>query len=177
MKIFYPVLILVFLFPSLGHSARRSKYFALYGQYNSYSDLVNNSSNEKKELSSDYSLNLDIRLIRIFIITLHGGQSFDGERTFSGLGFKVDLPGFFMFGGNINDLIRRKKRKGINTSIHWKTYVISDANQGDRYIGNRVSFSADMKLTDSMFMNLDLGLYSHKGDQFLSPTLGLGFEF
>ena len=177
MRYFILALILTSLIPSVGYSARRSKYFALYSQYHSYTDLVNNSDNPKKELSPDYSINLDIRLIRIFILTIHGGQSFDSQRTFSGLGFKVDLPGFFMFGGDINDLIRRKKRKGINTSIHWKTYILNDSNQGDRYVGNRLSFSADMKLTNTLFLNLDLGLYSHRGDQFLSPSLGLGFEF
>jgi hypothetical protein len=178
MRTLAAIITLVTLFPSAGYSARRSKYFAFYGQHHSYSDITSSgSSSDRKTLSNDYSLNLDIRMIRIFILTLHGGQSFDSSRKHAGLGFKVDLPGFFMLGGNINDLIRRKKRKGINTSIHWKTYVIQDTSQEGKYVGNRFSFSADIKFTDSLFLNLDLGLYSHRGDQYLSPTFGLGFEF
>ena len=171
------VIFLLLLIPLKGHASKRSKWFSLYTQYHSYTDLRNNSGNEFKTLSPDFSLNLDIRLVRIFILTLHGGQSFDSQRTHSGIGLKVDLPGFFMIGGSINDLIRRKKRKGINTSIHWKTYIFQNVGQGDRYVGNRFSFSADMKLTKALFLNLDLGLFSNRGDQYLSPTAGLGIEF
>src|SRR5690606_33475194 len=98
-------------------------------------------------------------------------------RSFAGAGFKVDLPGFFMLGGNVVDLIRRKKRGGINTSIAWKNFVISEDGQDVRSVANRFSFSADLRLSNNLFLNLDLGLYAHKGNQYLSPTFGLGFEF
>ena len=159
------------------HAGTNTKYFAFYAQYNSYNDITNSGDAERKYLSSDVSANLDLRLYRIFILTLHGGQSIDSSRSFTGAGFKVDMPGFFMLGGNIVDLIRRKKRRGINTSIDWKSFVISEESESSLSVGNRFSFSADIHLSESLFLNLDLGLYSHKGDQHLSPTFGLGFEF
>lgn len=170
------ILSLSLLLTSLAQ-ANSGKYFALYGQYNSYNDLTSSSDAEKKYLSADYSLNLDVRLYRIFILTLHGGQAIDGVRSFYGAGFKVDLPGFFMIGGHIYDLIRSQKRRTVNTAIGWKNYIIQEENLERHTVGDRFSLIIDVSLSESMFLNLDLGLYSHKGDQFLSPSFGLGIEF
>ena len=159
------------------YAGRRSKYFSVYGQYHFYSDLVNNSDNATKQLESDYSFNIDLRVYRIFILSASVGQAKDGSRKFSGIGFKADLPGFFVLGGNVNDLIRRKKRKGLNTYMHWRTYIIQEEGQGDRSVSDRFALGADIQLYNSVFLNLELGLYSHKGDQFLSPGLGMAVEF
>ena len=158
-------------------SARGYKRFSMYINYNYYEDILNNSSNQAVDLGEDLSLSFDIRMSRIFILTLHGGSALDSSRNFWGLGFKADLPGFFMLGGNVQEFIRKRKRRGINTSIYWKTYVISKTGQSALLVGNRFGFSLDFLITREFFINLDLGLYSDDGNQYFSPSLGLGYEF
>ena len=157
--------------------AGRGKYFSIYPQYHHYTDIVNNSGNEFKELEGDIAINLEIRLVRIFSMTLVAGSTASGSRTYSGLGFKTDLPGFFLLGGKINDLIHKKRRRGINTYFAWTNHIVQEEGQGDRFVGNRFSLGADVFVSKSVFLNMELGLYSLRGDQFLSPTLGFGVEF
>lgn len=157
--------------------ARGGKTFSMYTHYNSYTDILNDQSNQPRELPEDISLGLDIRLKRIFILMIHGGSALDSSRSYWGLGFKVDLPGFFMLGGNVQEFIRKRKRKGVNTSLYWKAFVLSETNQMASSVGNRFGFSADFLITKDFFLNLDLGLYSDNGNQYFSPSAGLGYEF
>ncbi|MCB0378625.1 MAG: hypothetical protein KDD33_09050 [Bdellovibrionales bacterium] len=173
-RILIACMVFIFSLPSM--AGRRAKYFAVYSQYTSFSDLLTDSSNNRKYLSAENSLNFDIRLMRIFVLNLHGGQAVDNQRRFSGAGIKVDLPGFFMLGGSINDLIHRRKRKPINTSFGYKSFIVQQQGQGDRYASGRFILATDIML-GSFFINLELGLYNQRGDQYLSTAAGLGVEF
>ena len=176
MRLRFIFLILIQLFCHSSFAAK-AKYFSVYTQYYYYTDIVNNSGNAEKELSQDVAFNAELRIYRIFSITGVMGQSLDSSRTFVGIGFKTDLPGIFLLGGSINDLIHRKRRKGMNTYFSFMNHIIQEGEGGDRFVGNRFNWGADIFISDPIYLNLEIGLYSIKGDQFLSPTLGFGVEF
>lgn len=108
---------------------------------------------------------------------LHGGTNFDGDRSYGGIGFKVDLPGFFLISPRRRELNRQKKKRGLNTSFYWKSYIVSRQNQSESFIGNKFGFSADTFLSENYFLNFDIGLYSDDGNQFFNYGMGLGYEF
>lgn len=158
-------------------SQGKTRYFSFYTQYNIYSDIVKRPGSDMAELPADVSMNLDIRLFRIVNFILHAGQSFDGIRTYSGAGLRLDLPGFFMLGGTTRDLVHRSKRRGVNTSVYWKVHIVEIKGAAQPLVGNKMGFAADTFLSKSLFLTFDLGLYSDDGNQFISPSAGIGYEF
>lgn len=171
------ILLIVFSCLVFETSFARVGDYAFYSQYNYYQDITQESTATKVELNDDVSLNLDIRVFRIVLLTFHGGMATDNSRSYGGIGFKVDLPGFFMIGARLDELMRRQKRRGANTSLYFKNYYISSENTDRKILGTKLGFSADFFLTKQYFLMFDVGLYSHGGNQYFNPAVGLGYEF
>ena len=47
----------------------------------------------------------------------------------------------------------------------------------DRFVDDKLSFGGDIFLAGNVYLNFDLGLLSHQGNQFFAPAIGLGYEF
>ncbi len=169
------VILLGLLFTEACYS--RVGNYALYTQYSYYDDITQKSDTPKIKLVDDVSANLDLRLFRVIILTLSAGAATDMSRSYGGFGFKVDLPGFFLIDASINDLIRRQKRRGANTSLYFKSIYISNRDNDEAIVGTKLGFSADFFITQRYYFIFDVGLYSHGGNQFFNPALGLGYEF
>ena len=163
---------------SLSSQARRTgySYVSLVSQAHYYHDLLQEDGPDL-EINPDVSLNLEIRTYRVFSILLTGGTAFDSSRVFYGFGFRADLPGFFMFGGNINDLIHRKRRKGVTTYFSASALLTEMPGEPKAIVAGRYALGMDIDLNHTFFINIEPSLYSHGGNQFLSLGAGLGIEF
>lgn len=145
--------------------------------YTTYSDIVKNASNPQDELASTISINANIRVYRIFSLMASYGTSVDDEWSYYGLGFKIDLPGFFFIGGLTNDLVHTRKNRGVNSYVSFGKYSATQVGLGDSFVNDRLSYGLDIFLGGDLYMNIDLGILSHQGNQFLAPAVGLGYEF
>ena len=105
------------------------------------------------------------------------GTTAKKEWYYYGLGLKVDLPGFFFIGGYTNDLVRKRKKRHVNTSMSYSKMSAKDSGAAHSYIDDRLGFATDLFLAGDVYLSVDLGLLSHQGNQFFAPAIGLGYEF
>gem|GEM_PF-2270561 len=159
--------------------ARRSgyNYVSIGTQVHSYVDILRPDTLEPKRLSEDFSLNIDFRIFRVFSLMLIGGQSFDTERRFFGLGFRADLPGIFFVNGTINDLIHRKRRRGTATYFSYQSLVVNFQDGSSNVTGERFALGMDFDLDDDFYLNVEPAIYSQDGNRYFSGALGIGIEF
>jgi len=155
----------------------KPRTFSVEAQYVSYSDIVENNKYPQGTLGSTYGLNLNARFNRIFSLVGMYGTTAQKEWSYYGLGIKVDLPGFFFIGGYTNDLVRKKKKHPVNTSLIYSKMSARDTGSSHSFIDDRLGFAADIFLAGNVYLNVDLGLLSHQGNQFFAPGFGLGYEF
>ena len=171
---------ILLLLPLHAHSYYRSwskpRPISIDLQYHTYSDLLNDNSNAKVDLSETYTAALNLRFYRIFSAIIAATKATDSSLNGYGLGLRVDLPGFLFIGSASNDLVRARKRHSFNTYLQWVKFAIKEAPL-DTYVADRIGFGVDSFLTDQLYLNLELMTYSHQGNQFVAMGAGLGFEF
>lgn len=154
----------------------KPRYFSAEVQYGSYSDIVRNDNNPTDDLNASYGINVAGRFYRIFSLVASYGRSVESDWNYMGLGLRIDLPGFFFFGGNANHFVRSKKLRGINTHITVSKFSVNQQNEED-FINDKYAFGADLFVAGDVYLNLEVGILSHQGNQFLAPAIGLGYEF
>lgn len=145
-------------------------------QYHTLTDLVSDPNNPRKDLSGTYGANLNLRFYRTFSLITSYFKAQDSSFSGYGLGFRVDLPGFFWLGGVANDFVRRRKKQSVNTYLQWSKFLIKEGGL-DSYVADRIGFGCDVFITEFSYLNFEIMSYSHQGNQFMAFGTGLGFEF
>ena len=167
-------------------SARRS-----YGQNTSfffmsfstikYTDLTHHESTEDK-IEESLALELGLRFFYNYNFLLVAGQDKgEGRRSFYGTGLKLNLPGFFFFGGSFKDLRRRSKKRWINTAVSTQLLYnkVKDPQAGEapQFVETVFGLEFDAFVWGSLFLNFKVALHGREGDSYLGESLGLGYEF
>ncbi|MCC6138418.1 MAG: hypothetical protein IT287_07275 [Bdellovibrionaceae bacterium] len=144
-------------------------------QHTTFNDIVANSTNEVLELEPVLNLNVNLRFYRTYSLTIAHGES--GTWSYNGLGFRMDLPGVFFLGGNSNDFVRKAKRSKWNSYMSFAKLMTEADGEPEKFVCDRLGFGLDAFIVGGFYLNTELNLFSYKGNQFLSPTVGVGFEF
>lgn len=157
----------------------KPRLLSLDAKYSMYDDVQNDPNQPRKEIADQVAVSANIRFYRIFSLCALFNQSLDSKidqvRSF-GLGFRVDLPGIFFFGGSPTELIRKRKRRDINTYFQWSKLQVQEP-AAEKYVADRMAFGLDGFITGDFYLNFEVALYSHQGNQFFSPGVGIGYEF
>jgi hypothetical protein len=161
----------------MGDVYGKPRRYSLEAKYISYSDIVENASNPQTELSETITFNFNFRFYRIFSLISTYGTTTPSEWSYYGLGLRCELPGFFFFGGNANDFVRQRKNRRVNTHMTYFKLSATQVGLDKRFIDDKLSFGGDIFLAGNVYLNFDLGLLSHQGNQFFAPAIGLGYEF
>jgi len=180
MKILYFIVGLSLIFSTSAEARRKKKKesrVSLIVSARYYADILQRAETDPLIIGPDASVNLEIKAHKIFSFILTGGQAFDQSRLFYGAGLRINLPGFFMFGGSLFELTLEKRRTKVVTYTSYTALVTELPGQDFRLIANRYSLGVDVSLGSSVFLNLEPSLYSHGGNQFISAGVGLGIEF
>lgn len=155
----------------------KPRYFSVDVQYVTYSDLVNNSSQPVASFDDAINVNLNTRFYRIFSFITSYGQTSNQELSYIGAGFRVDLPGFLFFSGVANDFVRKRKNRRANTYLQIQKLSVKKEGLDERLIDDKMTFGVDVFVVRDVYLNLEASLYSHQGNQFFAPAVGLGYEF
>lgn len=152
--------------------------FSIYGNYNIYNEINIGTNSSSLKLNSEYTVNLDVRVVRIFLIKLIGGMTTNADTLIYGFGGKLDLPGFFFIGADANDLIRKRRLNPVNTyaeaSIIFYDYTYVNESSTS---ANKFSLGFDIFLFHRLFLNASYSLMSFRRNLYTSPSVGLGWEF
>ncbi len=149
--------------------------FSLDVQYTTFNDLVQNTGNEILDLDAVVNFNLNFRFYRSFSLVISSGQA--ASWSYKGLGLKIDLPGLFFFEGRPSDFIKKAKKRDWNSYFSVSKLISQQDGTTDSFICDRLGFGLDMFLISGLYLNGELNIFSYQGNQFISPVVGVGFEF
>lgn len=121
------------------------------------------------------NFNLNIRFFRTYSFVLIYGVN--DNYDYKGFGIKVDLPGVFFIGSNVADLVRKRKLKNVNTYFHIEKLFVTEKDPPLETTDDRLGFGLDWFIQKKIYLNFEANLYSRDGNQFFSPSAGLGIEF
>ncbi len=156
-------------------TARNYGIFSIDAQYASFKDLRSDNEGDDLELENILNFNLNVRFYRTYSLVLIYGTNDDYD--YKGLGLKIDLPGVFFLGLNVADLVRKRKLKDVNTYFHIEKLFVTEKNPINKTTDDRLGFGLDWFIQKKIYLNFELNLYSRDGNQFFSPSAGLGIEF
>jgi hypothetical protein len=126
-------------------------------------------------------LELSYRLFKIFNSSLFLAMSPTNQIMGAGIGFRIDLPGFFFIAGQYWDLFRKGKNYPINTSFYMNTLyneVMDVNNERIKAISSRFGLTCEVFIFNKSFsFVLDGSLYTLQGNSFASAAAGLNFPF
>lgn len=128
------------------------------------------------------SVEFGMRLKNIFSLGLLGLQSTDHTLSGWGLGFRVDVPGFFLWNAKDADFSRIGKKYPVNTSLYGfavpTSYFDSDGNLIAKGLGMKFGFEVDIFLLNRFtYMSLSAAGFNYLGRSYMSGAAGLGFQF
>jgi hypothetical protein len=160
-------------------SSLYSKYkrFSFELQYSTFSDIVQTSSEENLELSNVIGGNANFRIYRTFSLSFAYGKATDSSFEYKGLGFRIDLPGIFLISGNPNEMVRKSKKHRFNSYFAAMKLLTTSINEPDDFVSDKFGFGLDAFITNSFYINTEVNLFSYKGNQFVTPVIGIGVEF
>lgn len=144
-------------------------------QYSTFNDIVESPGNEILELDSVLNVNLNLRLYRIFSFVISHGEA--STWSYSGAGFRIDLPGVLFLNGSPNDFVRKSKRRNWNSYMQFEKLMATADGLEASFVCDKMGFGLDAFIAGDLYLNVEMNLFSYQGNQFLSPTIGLGFEF
>lgn len=144
-------------------------------QYSSFSDILNAPENEVLELDSVINVNLNFRFYRTFSLTLSHGEA--STWSYNGVGIRMDLPGIYFLNGSPNDFVRKSKKRSWNSYLHVAKLMATAEGAEEEFVCDKMGFGLDAFIAGSLYLNVELNLFSYQGNQFFSPTAGIGFEF
>lgn len=155
------------------------RLFSIDVKYLMFNDIQSDPTTPRKDIGSQLATSLNLRFFRTF--SLCGLYNVSVEKSVDtisayGLGLRMDLPGIFFINGTANDLVRKRKRRSINSYFQWSKLQIREAN-AKSYVADRMAFGLDGFVAGNFYLNFEVALYSHQGNQFLSPGIGIGYEF
>lgn len=149
----------------------------LMGRYYS----MKNASSDVLELSPMYEAEIDLRLYKVYHFALVGMQSTDKNRSGYGGGLRINLPGYFLLGAKLPDLTRDSKMYPVNTSIYGfaiKTTLTKDDQTVEDSVIAQYGGTVDVFLfSQYVYLTLDVGIHTLKGDSEIIYGAGLGFQF
>lgn len=116
-------------------------------------------------------------MYRIFSLSLAYGKSSDKSWDYAGLGVRVDLPGVFLVNANPSEFVRRNKRRNLNTYFAAMKLITKRGGESQKFVSDKFGLGMDIFMAGSLYLNTELNLFSFEGNQFFSPSVGLGFEF
>jgi len=151
--------------------------FSFELQSTSYSDIGQNENSPKTSLTGTLNVNLNARLYKIFSLFSSFGTTTQSNWSYYGLGIKVDLPGFFFISARPDDLVRSKKLHTTNTYIAVSKMFTHEVSQNKNFMNDKIGLGVDVFISASIYLNLELGVLSYQGNQFLAPAIGMGYEF
>lgn len=171
---------LIFFSPALyaqydSYLYSKYKRISLDAQYTTFTDIVNTPGNEVLELDPVMNFNLNLRFYRTYSLTISRGQA--STWNYNGVGFRIDLPGVFFLGGTSNDFVRKAKRRGWNSYLTIAKLMAQAEGLEEKFVCDKVGFGLDAFIFRGFYLNTELNLFSYQGNQFMSPTVGVGFEF
>lgn len=144
-------------------------------QYTSFSDILNSPGNEITELDSILNVNLNLRIYRTFSFVLSHGEA--STWSYNGFGFRVDLPGVYFLNGSANDFVRKAKKRSWNSYLQVHKLLATAEGIEDSFVCDKMGFGLDAFIAGSLYLNVELDLFSYQGNQFFAPIVGVGFEF
>ncbi len=178
---FYSLLLIVFQTSLaqayLGYTFEKPRYVSMDLQYVTYADISRNSNQPVETLDQTLTGNIHLRFYRIFSLIGTYGQGTNREWSYKGLGIKVDLPGFYWLGGITDEFVRKQKKRPVNTYLSISKYFAKEEIGGDEFINDKFAFGTDIFVAGRAYLNIDVGILSFKGNQFLAPAVGVGYEF
>jgi hypothetical protein len=161
----------------LGDVWSSPRTFSIDFQYVNYSDIVHNPNNSMATLNQTVGVNLNARFYRIFSLVGTYAKSPKPDWSYYGLGLKIDLPGFFFISGISYDFVRRKKNQPVNTYVIIEKLMATQSGQKDSFIDDKLGGGVDIAMSSHVYLNLEVALLSHQGNQFFAPAIGIGYEF
>ncbi len=150
--------------------------------YSNYDDVRLRSGTDVN-VNNSIDFEFGIRFRRLFRTFLAASVGEKGLQRELGVGFRVDLPGFFLIDAKIQDFIKKGMQRPINTSF----FVIGNQARFENEQGALVidSFATRFGLSLSWFplsksivyIRGDLGVYTVGGNSHALYGLGVGMAF
>lgn len=182
LRLFFLILILNPIWASaqyLDSLSNKSRPLSIDVKYLTFNDIQTNASSPRKEIAPELAISANLRFYRTFSFCVMMNQSMNksiDSISGYGLGLRVDLPGIFFINGMVNDLVRKRKRRDINTYFQWGKLQITESN-AQSYVADRMAFGLDGFIAGDLYLAFEAAIYSHQGNQFISPGVGIGYEF
>jgi hypothetical protein len=166
--------------------------YSITAYYSSYVSSGLSSGAATGQPPPSYDLEVAWRMQGIFSLTADYSQfkspdlSDPNETTYQisgfGLGMKIDLPGFFFYGGRRLESIRETKKKPVNTFIFGEILrsTLNDLSKGTTSTTTtpRYGFGIDVfPFTDSVYLSFRIALFNLLGVTSFSYGAGLGIRF
>ncbi len=126
---------------------------------------------------------LQFRLVPSWHLKLMSGKFTSVPMEYFGVGFRVGMPGFFLFAADSSSEFSKKKRtRRVETSMNADLLRVADKSDPVaqlNYFSTRGAFGADIRLVPALelFLKTDIGIQSLKGNLYLSYGIGVGMEF
>ncbi len=182
--------ILIFFAASVFLNVAHARYqppksFFVTGQVLQLSDVGSTSTSAESALFPKQVTQAEagVRLMNIFSITAigqNGGEGDDQSLQGYGLGFRVDLPGFFLIGATDSQLRRKSKAYPVNSSIFMQS-ISTQYEQGTavtKTIASRYGLTVEIfPFQTLMYFSLEAGVYNFAGNSFAMTGAGLGLQF
>lgn len=144
-------------------------------QYSTFNDILNSPGNDVLELDSVVNVNLNLRFYRIFSFIISHGEA--STWNYNGAGFRIDLPGIWFLNGSPNEFVRKAKRRSWNSYLQIQKLITKSDTEIETFVCDKLGYGLDAFIAGNLYLNAELNLFSYQGNQFLSPTIGVGFEF
>ena len=168
-------------------SGWRDRNFSFDTYYTSYQN-VSIHNNVSLNLPPSLDFDFGYRTYKIFSFHAHASHFFapqsadqiQSKITQYGLGFKVDLPGFFFIGADSEDMLNNQKQYPVCTSAFFDLIKTTTTMNGvlENGFSHRAGLTMDFFLfNESVYLTLRGGAFTFLGDTYSFYSAGLGAIF
>lgn len=192
-KIFCMIAFLQFIY--LHSNADTADYFLLESKGNksfnfliltnlfTYNDINLDSapSSDSFVYAQSQGISLGIRSNQIYMFSLVYRQNSENQRKTTGMAFRSYLPGFYLIGGSVQNLIIDFSQRRFHT--YWEaeldlTTIVDQTTQlTSKYYENSIRIGLEITLLSGLFIDASYGLATYKSNNTWVTGVGLGVRF
>jgi len=133
------------------------------------------------ELGASQGISFGARFHSVLSMCILHRFNSDYSRQTTGIGFKMYVPGFFMFGGQMSNLVSSINRKNFLTYLAFEIAQTSVKDPGTRvetdFIESTPRFGAELGHLWGVYMFVSVGMANYLGDYNLVTSGGIGYHF
>ncbi len=169
-----------FLFDSKGN--KHSNLLVLLNNF-TYKDINLNSTPESDAFvyGQTQGLSVGLRRHQIYMFSLVYRQNVENSRKTTGIAFRSYLPGFYLIGDSIQNLVIDFSKRRFHTYYEAEvaiTSIVDPTTQiSSKYFENALRIGLEITLISGIFLDGSIGIATYKSNNTWVTGAGLGVRF